>query len=137
MWRSALAGAMAFTMMGAISVSRGGIGIPAAAAQDAVVTSSKIAQLHAVLRLTPAQQRHWGPVAAALHALSRGRAATETPDDDGLVHRVRARAVGMAMDAVAVQRVISAAQPLIASLSDEQKRDGMSFIRGMGVSSAF
>jgi zinc resistance-associated protein len=128
---------MAFTMVGAISLSRGGIGMTSAYAQDAVVTSSKIAQLHAVLRLTPAQQRLWGPVEAALRALSHGLGATEATDDDGLVHRVRARVTGMALDAVAVRRVISAAQPLIASLDDDQKRDGMNFIHAMGVSSVF
>jgi zinc resistance-associated protein len=134
MWRSAFAGAIALAMIGTMSVSRDGIGISPASAQD--LTPGKIAQLKAVLKLTAAQQRLWYPVEAALRALVRAHASNEETEV-GLVHRARARVTGLTLDVVAVHRLASVAQPLIDSLDEGQKRDGMTFVRSIGVASLF
>jgi len=98
----------------------GGRGYEApAAARAPVVTSGHIARLKAALRLMSAQHRHWPAVEAALRGLSSG-----------------SRSVNAAVSqAKALRRVASAARPLIASLNEQQKQDGMRVIRALGFSS--
>jgi hypothetical protein len=52
----------------------------------------------------------------------------------GIVQRVREKVSGYASSASHYQQVASAAGPLIASLDDKQKQDGMRLIRGFGFS---
>ena len=56
-----------------VFVSHQGFGITPAAAEEIVVTEGQIARLHAALRLTAAQERHWYPVAATLRRLGHQR----------------------------------------------------------------
>jgi hypothetical protein len=136
MRKSALAGAVALAIIGPLSVSTEGIVVTAAAAQDVVVTESHIARLKRSLRLTPAQQVHWHKVEAALRSYFT-RTASADNSDASYYQRARARLTGYAINARAMQRLSTAAGPLIATLDEDQKRDGMQAIRAMGLASMF
>jgi len=116
MWKAALAGAMLAatgpTFCLAQDYNSTNYEESQSARRGPVVTAGHIAGLRAALRLTSEQQRHWPAVASALRAIS-GRSA----------------------NADAVSRVISAAQPLINSLTDQQRQAGMRVIRASGFSS--
>jgi hypothetical protein len=85
--------------------------------------------LRTALRLTATQQHFWPAVESALrnvvHRRSRDHASA------GVLHRAAA-AVG---DADGMRRVAAAAGPLIGSLDEKQKQDGMRVIRAMGFGS--
>jgi hypothetical protein len=133
MWKAALAGALLAT-----------IGATCGLAQDAgyagyeqsqstqrgpTVTAGHIARLRAALKLTPEQQRHWPAVASALRNLSR-----KTANSYGAQGYAQ-RASAAVLSADAIRRVASAARPLIASLTDQQKQAGMQVIRSLGFAS--
>ena len=125
--KAVLAGAVALAMMGPLLVSEHGFGPASASAQDVVVTEGKIARLRAALRLTGEQLQHWRPVEAALRAAIR-----EQREGEGWVRKVRDRVGEYAGSAVALQRALSAAGPLIASLDEKQRESGRSALRSMG-----
>jgi hypothetical protein len=134
MWKAALAGAVALATVGSFSFSQQGFGISPAAAQEIVVTEGQIAQLRSVLRLTPAQERLWHSVAATLRSLAHHQQQYQVASADaGYVERAHARVAGYAVTAVAMQRLRSVAQPLIAALSEEQKEAGRGVLSSMGV----
>jgi hypothetical protein len=133
MLKAALVGAVALATIGTFSVTRDGVALNTAAAQEIVVTDGQIARLKSALRLTPAQERHWRPVEATLHSLAR-QSYRVASADTGFVARTRAHVSGYTVTAFALNRVRSAAQPLIATLSDEQKSAGMSVLQSMGIS---
>jgi len=128
MRKAVFAGAVALAMMGPLFVSEKGIGPASASAQEVVVTEGKIARLRSALRLTAEQLQHWRPVEAAL------RAAIREPrgEGNGWVHKVRERVSSYAGGAVALQRAMSAAGPLIASLDERQRESGRNALRAMG-----
>lgn len=132
MKKAVFAGAVALAMMGPLFVSEKGIGPTTASAQDVVVTEGKIARLRAALRLTGEQLQHWRPVEAALRAAVR-----EHREGQGLVQKVRDRVGSYAGSAMALQRAISAAGPLIASLDERQRESGRNALRSMGGASMF
>ena len=135
MWKAALAGAVALATVGSFSFSQQGFGISPAAAQEVVVTEAQIAQLRSILRLTPAQERLWHSVAATLRSLAHHQQQYQVASADaGYVERAHARVAGYAVTAVAMQRLRSVAQPLIAALSEEQKEAGRGVLASMGVS---
>jgi len=127
--------ALAFSMFGAMSasISHGTVGFTSAAAQQVVVTDTHIARLRSVLRLTPEQEIYWRPLEAAL----RGAATPVDTEEAGFYQRVKARLRTYVVNARAAQRISYAAQPLIASLSEEQKQAGMAYLRAVGVGSLF
>jgi hypothetical protein len=130
-----LVGAFALAMVGPLSFSPQGFGITPAAAQEVVVTEGQIARLHAALHLTASQERHWHAVAATLRHLGRTQQEYRVASvDSGFVERTRARVSGYTVTAMAMQRLRSAAEPLIAELSDEQKEAGRNVLASMGVS---
>ena len=129
------AGAAALAMMGPLLVSERGIGPSAAAAQEMTLTEGHIYRLKSALRLTGEQLQHWRPVESALRA-AIGEARNDT-NHEGWVQKVRTRVKGYAVHAVNLQRAMSAAGPLIASLDENQKRSGQNAIRSMGVASMF
>jgi hypothetical protein len=132
MWKAALAGAMLATM-----------GAPCVSAQDYQtasyesdrasrspgVTEGHIARLKAALRLTAAQLHYWPAVESALRTLAHRQSKDRSAE--GLARRAAAAAV----DANAMRRVASAAAPLIGSLDDKQRQDGMRVIRSLGFAS--
>ena len=135
MLKAALVGAVALATVGSLSLSPQGIGITPAAAQEVVVTEAQIGRLHAALHLTPAQERHWYPVAATLRRLGHAQAQYQVASaDEGFVSRARARVAGYTVTAMTMQRLRTVAQPLIAALSDEQKNAGRDVLASMGVS---
>jgi len=136
MWKAAFVGAFALVTLGSMSVSSNGVGVTQAAAQEVVVTDANIARLKSVLRLSPAQEIHWRSLEAALRNVSVST-ARGSDEQTGLVQRVKARLRSYVLDAAAAHRVASAAQPLIATLDDTQKHDGMIAIRALGVSTLF
>lgn len=133
MWKAAFVGAFALVTFGFVSVTRDGIGVTQASAQDVVVTDAHIARLKSVLKLSPAQEVHWRGLESALRSVSARSASEET----GLVHKVKARLKSYVLDAQAAHRVAAAAQPLIATLDETQKHHGLTVIRAMGVSALF
>ncbi len=132
MRKAVFASAVALAMMGPLLVSENGFGPASAAAQDVVVTEGKIARLRGALRLTGEQLQHWRPVEAALRAAIR-----EQREAQGLVQKVRERVSTYAGSAMALQRAMSAAGPLIASLDERQRESGRSALRSMGGASMF
>ena len=132
MKKAVFAGAVALAMMGPLFISEKGMGPATASAQDVVVTEGKIARLRAALRLTGEQLQHWRPVESALRAAVR-----EQREGQGLVQKVRDRVGSYAGSAMAIQRAMSAAGPLIASLDERQRESGRNALRSMGGASMF
>jgi hypothetical protein len=133
MWKATFVGAFALVALG-FSIGPNGVGVTQASAQEVVVTEAHIARLKSVLKLSPAQETHWRSLEAALRNVSTQRSADEPT---GLVQKVKARLRGYVLDAAAAHRVAVAAQPLIATLDETQKHDGLTAIRAMGVSALF
>jgi hypothetical protein len=136
MWKQALAGVVALALTGPWSVSGRGIELTTAAAQDVILTEAHIARLKNALHLNPEQFVHWRVLEATLRDAARRQAVTEDPDS-GIVQRVRAKIGTMALSASSLQRVTAASRPLIATLDDDQRRDGMNAIQQMGFASLF
>ena len=104
---------------------------PAAAQSDFHLTESHIAQAKAALHLTPAQERHWPAVAAAMRSLIKAQ-AREEQDMDGMVSRIRSRAASLSATTAGIRRLIAAARPLIRSLDAQQRQDAQAMARSMG-----
>ena len=102
MWKAALAGAFALVAVGVAPV-----------AADPV--EGQIAQAKAALNLTPQQARHWPRVAAAVRAVAR-----------------QANSASASARASGAGRVLSAAIPLIRTLSPEQRQTAVSLVHAMG-----
>jgi len=135
MWKAALAGAVALATVGTLSVSQQGLGIAPAAAEEIIVTEGQIARLHSALRLTSSQEHYWHAVAATLRGIAHRQQEYQLASaDSGFVSRARSRISGYALTGMAMQRLRSAAQPLIGVLSDEQKEAGRNVLVTMGVS---
>jgi hypothetical protein len=136
MWKQAFAGALMLATVGSLSVTANGISVSPAAAQDVVVTESHIARLKSALHLTPQQLVYWHAVEATLRsAASRQQAVSD--ENVGFVQRVRNRVGSFVLNAASIQRVTAASRPLVASLDDDQRRDGMNAIQQMGLASLF
>ena len=133
------AGATALAMMGPLLVSEHGIGPSTVSAQEVTIIEGHIYRLKRALRLTGEQMSLWHPVEAALRAAVREShsESRSEPNNEGWVQKVRTRVRGYASNAVNLQRAMSAAGPLIASLDETQKRNGQNAIRSMGVASMF
>jgi len=132
MWKGAIAGAVVLVTIGSFSISHQGITLKTAAAQDIVLRESDIARLKSALKLTPSQEVHWHPVEASLNAYARHQHQLASNDayfgewgDGGLSE--------FTMSAVMLQRVKRAAEPLIRTLSEEQKHAGMAVLQSLGI----
>lgn len=124
LWKVGLAGIVAIATMGPISAQeqmptrfR-----PAAAQRHAVLSEAQIHRMKAALRLTRAQEQYWPPIAAALREVAREMAHNPGADTGSI-------------DQSKVQRLASVAYPLLASLDETQKRDGLALVRAMGFGS--
>ena len=135
MWKAAFAGVIALATVGSLSVSHQGLGVSTAAAQEVVITEGQIARLRGALHLTPSQEHHWHAVAATLRSLGQHQQQYRVASADaGYIESARARVAGYTVTAVAMHRLKSAAEPLISTLSDEQRQAGMNVLQSMGVS---
>jgi hypothetical protein len=92
--------------------------------------SIDIGRIHGVLQLTPDQEVYWPPVEAALRDLSRQQSSDEPA---GFVRRLKHRVVSIVLNSAAIERLVVAARPLIARLSDDQKRAAGGMAQQMGL----
>jgi hypothetical protein len=98
-------------------------------ASNAVLNAAQIASIKERLKLTSYQSQLWPPVESALRDISyQGRA-------DASGRKLVANAKGGTIDpnSVPVQRLKSAAFPLIMSLSEDQKQEVRTMVRLMGL----
>jgi hypothetical protein len=98
-----------------------------ASTSNAVLNNAQIASIRERLKLTSYQTQLWPPVESALRDITwQGRDAS---------HKTAANPRGATIDpnSVPVQRLKSAAFPLIMSLSDDQKQDVRTMVRLMGL----
>jgi len=132
------AGVVALATLGSLSIA------PAARADDVVMTTASapsnaaaahtatidIARIKSALHLTPAQERHWAPVEAALRELARRQ---ERDANDGLVRRVSRRVVQVALNSATVHRLVAAARPLVKTFDDQQMQTAHGLAQEMGL----
>ncbi len=133
MFKTALAGAVALATV-TFSISLDGIGIAPAAAQEVVVSHTQIARLKSALHLTADQEHFWRPVEATLRAIAHQQQQYRVASADGFIARTQSRLSGYALTAMSMQRLRTAAEPLIGRLNDEQRHAGMMVLASMGVS---
>ena len=100
-----------------------------ASASNAVLNSAQIASIKERLKLTSYQSQLWPPVESALRDISyQGR-----PDASG--RKLASGPHGATIDpnSASVQRLKSAAFPLLMSLSEDQKQEVRTMVRLMGL----
>jgi hypothetical protein len=135
MWKALFAGLLALACCGPLGSI--GTAVPAAAESSSRMEAG-IARFKAALRLTPAQEKHWPRVEAALRAIASEGDRQQVADasgQPGFFRRVGTRAAEMAMSATSLRRLVSAAQPLVRSLDEGQKREALTLARAMGFGS--
>lgn len=98
---------------------------------QAPAASINIARIKSMLKLTPAQERYWAPVEAALRDLERHQASSAEPS--GLVRRVSHRVVAVALNSAAIRRLVVAARPLVGVLDPEQMQTAHGLAQEMGL----
>lgn len=137
MWKAALVGAVALTTgtVSSVSVQAQSFAVDsyenhAPAQRGPVITEGHIARLKSALNLTSAQMQYWAPVESALRGLARSQ--REEHSNAGFVRRMTDRASAMASSAMQMRRLSAAAGPLIRSLDDTQKHNGMMVARRFG-----
>jgi hypothetical protein len=94
-----------------------------------VFNEAQIASIKQRLALTPDQQRYWPAVAAALRSITRQRAP------DGSVKVAAGRGTAIDPNSPEVQRLKSAAIPLIFTMREEQKHEVRMLAHLMGLES--
>lgn len=133
MWKGLIAGAVTLAVMGATAARAQDDTPRSRPSLDFSDVNAKLAQAKAALRLTSEQERHWPRVEAILRDIMRRQAAAEEGASGNAVYRLGARAADAVVSAAAIRRLISAAQPLIRSLDDGQKREAITMARAMGL----
>ena len=138
MWKAALVGAIALTATGSFvsaqELATNSIQRYTVQSHGSGEVESKIAQAKASLRLTPEQERHWPRVEVALRDVAARQNNVEEASAGGFVQKVKARAGEIVLTASSIKRLVSAAQPLIKSLNEDQKRQALAMARQMGLS---
>src|SRR5712692_7256977 len=99
-----------------------------------VLTDAHIARLKAVLRLTPAQEKYWPPVEAALRDIVRHR--REHAAGPPRLELASSEPAGPAVDNGKLRRAAAVALPLIVTLDEAQKRSALRLVRSLGLDSA-
>jgi LTXXQ motif family protein len=147
MWKAMLAGTTALTIVGASLVyaqqtppnqpgSNAAQQRPRLSPEDrAALTDARIAGLKAGLKLTPAQEKNWPAVEAALRDRAKLRAERfekfqkmrdqrrADPSQRGdMLERMKTRADDMAVSAANLKKLTDAIDPLYKSLDDGQKQ---------------
>jgi hypothetical protein len=146
MWKTARVVALALAMFGSMSFAHNGFAAANAeehtgstASGGVVVTEAAIARLKAALRLSPAQEIHWRSLESTLRHLAQDQQTrvADASGSVGFVQRIKSRMKSYVLDVSAARQVAAAAQPLIATLDEDQRRDGMMMVRALGVSALF
>jgi len=145
MWKAALVGALALTATGSFVSAQELADKSSQAGQRYTLQSqgnggqaeveSKIAHAKASLRLTADQEKHWPRVEVALRDVAARKNNVEEASAGGFVQKMSARAGEMVLNATSIKRLVSAAQPLIKSLDENQKRQALTMARSMGLAS--
>jgi hypothetical protein len=111
--------------------------LPSAQAADVVdhaapaqTASIDVVRIKSALQLTPAQERYWAPVEAALRELGHRQ---ERDTNDGLVRRVSKRVVSIALNSATIHRLVVAARPLVATFTEQQKQTAHGLAQEMGL----
>ncbi len=99
-----------------------------------VLTHAQITRFKSVLKLTAAQEQYWPAVEQAFREMSRQQFRNEA-SSQGLVQGISNRAAALGVSALAMQRLASAAYPLIRSLDEGQKQSALALARAMGLES--
>jgi hypothetical protein len=127
MLKTALAGVFVLVAIGASLVSaeerfesRSELGY--AIRDRMVLTRAQIGHIKAALRLTREQEQYWPPVEAVLRDMT-GRGA----------HGVTMAGKPVILDEAKLQRLESAAMPLLMTLDEGQKRHAAAVARSMGL----
>ena len=107
---------------------------------------ARIARIKADLHLTPEQEEKWSGFESAVHEISKERAGrqvarrAERSDQKGsvdFIEQMRQAAVSMSERSIAEKQLADAAQPVYASLDDQQKRhfadELIQMIRALGL----
>jgi hypothetical protein len=92
------------------------------------MASTQIARIKTALNLTPAQEQYWPPVEAALRDI-----VTQVAHDSGQSRGLTARRNPASIDPERVQRLTSAAIPLLMTFDEAQKREVRRIARNMGL----
>ena len=129
------AGAIAFAVMIGLSPVTRADEFSTGSLEQRSAPTINITRIKSVLGLTPKQEAHWGPVEAALRNLYRRQARSEEAhtEEGGMMSRYSHRAVSYVMTSAAIQRLAVAARPLLAVLSEDQKRAAGSLAQEMGL----
>lgn len=135
MWKAGLVGALALVIGSSVAFADGETGFSQnrpGATSELVMSSTHVARLKSVLKLTAQQQQHWPAVEHAFREISQ---AQEAGAPQGIVQGIKHRVTSIALNTLALRRLATAAHPLIRTLTDEQKQDAMSFVRSTGLAS--
>ena len=136
MWKAAITGFLLLTMAGSTAVMAEGVANRGYRFQSQGASpemESGIARFKSALQLTPQQERHWPRVEAALRAMDRDKDSDN--GDRGMLRRIGHRAVDLVVSATSIQRLVSAARPLMKTLDDEQRSKALTLARAMGLGS--
>lgn len=136
MWKAALTGVIALVISGSTGAFAQTPTIQASYRTQSAASGeleSGIARFKAALRLTPDQERHWPRVESALRDIARK--PDQADEQRGMLRRIGSRATEMMLSASAVKRLVSAAQPLMKTLDQDQKSKAMQIARAMGFGS--
>jgi hypothetical protein len=134
MWKAGLAAIVALVMgssatlagSGETGFGRNQIG----ANSEALMSLAHVARLKSVLKLNAAQEQLWPAIERAFNEISQ---AQESTASQGFVQGIKHRAASIALNALALRRLASAAYPLLRTLDEEQKQSGLAFARSVGL----
>jgi zinc resistance-associated protein len=138
MWKAALTGVIALVISGSTGAFAQSPTVQAsyrAQAHASGELESGLARFKAALRLTPEQEKHWPRVESALREVVRNTDGAGEGDQRGMLRRIGSRATEMVLSAAAMKRLISAAQPLMKTLDEDQKSKAIQLARAMGFGS--
>ena len=132
MVKAGLFGAIALFLGSSLALADSGAAFPpdVPAKYETVMSSGHVAKLKAVLKLTAEQEPLWPAIDRAFREISQSQAASP-----GFVQGIKQRVAQVALNSLALRRLATAAQPLIRTLSDEQKQNALQFARSMGLHS--
>ena len=97
---------------------------------EASMSLAQVSRLRSALKLTAEQQPLWPAIERAFRELSE---AQESSAAQGLVQRIKNKAASVGLNALAMRRLAAAAYPLLRTLTEEQKQNGLSFARSSGL----
>lgn len=93
--------------------------------------SINVARIKSALQLTAEQEPYWPAVDAALRDVARRQQTSN--EQSGIVRRISSKVVSVVLDSVAIQRLVTAAGPLIARLDSQQMMAAQNLAHEMGL----